>query len=470
MQFSRSTLKEFVTLARQTFGIAPRGTGPRVWFSERADRFAITARHNNTWLEYRQEGDFPRAAGSLPWEACLEAAQAKTRELTLTLEGPTSRLRWTEQGTDVERRSQDGSADELEPIPDAERWKRMRADLLTAFQEAARTTDPNVVRYALGCLCLRGKQKDIVATDSRQLLIQKGFDWPWKADLLVEASRCFRSAALQQAADSGPIEIGRAKHHLLLRIGCWRVGLPLVTGSRFPDVDSIVPPDEAIATTLSLDDSDREFLCRELLQLPDTELQKVTIDLNGTVAVRSPVVEDSPAKELVLSNSRRDGPGVAIDCDRRYLGRLADFGLSRIEIGALETPLVARNERHTYLWMGLSGDPTPRPGNLEQIVSPRRETGPEPDTSPSHRKEPLLTKHNDKTRQSASHDSNGATAATETDPVDQLIEQANQIKTKLKDLQTELQDLITALKSQKKQARLVRTTLDSLQKLNTLQV
>ena len=54
--------------------------------------------------------------------------------------------------------------------------------------------------------------------------------------------------------------------------------------------------------------------------------------------------------------------------------------------------------------------------------------------------------------------------------IDQLIDQATVIKGRLKDLQTELQDLITALRGQKKQAKLVRNTIDSLEKLKTLQV
>jgi hypothetical protein len=66
--------------------------------------------------------------------------------------------------------------------------------------------------------------------------------------------------------------------------------------------------------------------------------------------------------------------------------------------------------------------------------------------------------------------SDSTSAVTDTDPADQLIEQATGIKTKLKDLQTDLQELINSLKSQKKQARLVRATLDSLQKLKTLKV
>jgi uncharacterized protein (UPF0335 family) len=59
--------------------------------------------------------------------------------------------------------------------------------------------------------------------------------------------------------------------------------------------------------------------------------------------------------------------------------------------------------------------------------------------------------------------------AAEIDTVEQLIERATMVKTKLKDLQSDVQDLITALRGQKKQAKIVRNTIDSLQRLNTLQ-
>jgi uncharacterized protein (UPF0335 family) len=65
--------------------------------------------------------------------------------------------------------------------------------------------------------------------------------------------------------------------------------------------------------------------------------------------------------------------------------------------------------------------------------------------------------------------SSSSEPAAEIDTVEQVIERATMVKTKLKDLQSEVQDLITALRGQKKQAKIVRNTIDSLQRLNTLQ-
>lgn len=158
-----------------------------------------------------------------------------------------------------------------------------------------------------------------------------------------------------------------------------------------------------------------------------------------------------------------------MESDYRFLLRAGELGLSRIELCNRDSPFLARDEWQTYIWMGYSGEPKPRSDKLQQVVSPTSDTENHSTTSPSIRKPSMMSDDKNKGTSSRSNSKNNSDT-TDTDSIDQLIEQATALKGKLKDLQSEMQDLITSLRTQKKQSRIVRSTIDSLQKLNSLQV
>lgn len=457
MFLNRRTLKTFATLARQTLGIKPRDSGPVVSFREVGDSFQITANYQDCWIQYREIGEFDFTICALPWKGLQRLTEAKSDDLTLTMEREENRVEWEENGVTHAEAYPDGPADEVPIFPTVDGWKPQDARLLTALQEANQTVAKDSTRYALNCLLLRGKSNDLVATDSRQLLIQKGFDWPWTDERMMPASRGFRSATLRRATEMGPVEVGRSEKHVVFRFGNWSLAFPIVTDARFPSVDTIVPSDTHAQTTLCLDDADHKWLGQRLPRSSAPSKQVATIELNGAVAVRCAERDKAPVEEWILSNSRRQGPEACVETDACYLSRLHDLGLSRIEVGDENSPFVARDSQQTYLWMGLSGKPTPRPKTIEKIVSPRRrQTRRSP--QPPKLKEPTMPQN-----------STSPPKPEETSEIDQLIEHSTRIKTKLKDLQMEMQELITTLRGQKKQAKIVRNTIDSLQKLNTLQ-
>jgi hypothetical protein len=238
------------------------------------------------------------------------------------------------------------------------------------------------------------------------------------------------------------------------------VGFPIVTEGRFPSVDLIVPATQQALTTLELDVADREWLAERLPRSSTANHKQIaTLELNGAVAVRCAERDQSPEQEWILSRSQREGPETCVATDAGYLARVHHLGLSRIEVGDEKTPFVARDSQQTYLWMGLSGQPTPRPKNIPQLASPTRGPGRTPVPATTSEEQPMT--------KSSTNDKN---TADDTSELDQLIDQATAIKGQLKDLQSDLQTLITALRAQKKQARLVRNTIDSLEKLKTLQV
>ncbi|MBD3675000.1 MAG: hypothetical protein HUJ26_15895 [Planctomycetaceae bacterium] len=461
MLLNRRTLKAFLTLAKQTLNLKPRDSGPVVTFSELGDAFTISATHDGAWLEYREVGEFDFTLCSLPWLALSELVDSGADDLTLTMEREQNCVSWTENGTPVEQCYPDGPSKECPTFPAVDRWTAHGERLFPALWEACQTADVNSTRYALGCLCLRGGKQDLVATDSRQLLIQHGFDWPWDEEVLIPTSRCFRSATLRKGAESGPVEVGKTDEQVVFRFGSWRVALPIETEARYPDIDAIVPAHSDIKTTLTIDDTDRRWLADRLPRSSQQKKQIAAVELNGAVAIRCAEREKSPTQEWILSNSTRQGPESHFQTDVTYLARLPDLGLSRIDI-CDHLLFVARDSSQTYLWRGLSGDPSPRPEEIERVASPRRRGEAVSALSTSNRKQNVMPKP-------ASQSKTSAESASEIDTVEQLIERATTIKSNLKDLQSEVQDLITALRGQKKQAKIVRNTIDSLQKLNTLQ-
>lgn len=88
------------------------------------------------------------------------------------------------------------------PIKSFPAWpKRDSANnpsLLKALEEAMQIPSGDSGRLALNCIQLRGDKGDVVATDGRQLLIQGGFQFPWKEALLLPRTPMFTARELPQ--------------------------------------------------------------------------------------------------------------------------------------------------------------------------------------------------------------------------------------------------------------------------------
>ena len=91
-------------------------------------------------------------------------------------------------------------------------------ELLRALHDAGETTSPDSTRFSLGHLQLRGTSGTIAATDGRQLLVQSGFRFPWKEDVLIPRAKVFGSAELPQ---DQPVTIGKADDWVVVRVGPW---------------------------------------------------------------------------------------------------------------------------------------------------------------------------------------------------------------------------------------------------------
>jgi hypothetical protein len=131
-----------------------------------------------------------------------------------------------------------------------------------------------------------------------------------------------------------------------------------------------------------------------------------------------------------------------------------------------EAPAFCCDENRHYLWalLGKDGAIQPSPEAV-RIESPLIDDVPDSPKPKLQRKRPTMSqskpKPNGKPRNNRTVNDNNA-------GVEALIEQAEAVKTSLRDTLNRTTELITALKKHRKQSRIVRSTLASLRQLQAI--
>ena len=142
---------------------------------------------------------------------------------------------------------------------------------------------------------------------------------------------------------------------------------------------------------LSADDV--RFLAETLPNLPcdNEDNLRVTLDLNGQVAVRAKPADQSTPTEVVLTNSQFTGDPMRISVNRTYLARAMRLGLDEICLFGDETALLGRDKNRQFVWMPLSKDSAIRPKkDAIRIESPKGEPAASiPETLPPRRIPPM---------------------------------------------------------------------------------
>jgi hypothetical protein len=350
--------------------------------------------------------------------------------------------------------------------------------LLTALREALDATDREASRYALGCIQLRGSQGRLVATDGRQVYRAGEFSFPWTDDLLIRGSNVLKSGEFPL---DQPVGIGQAGEWVMLVVGYWTVWLRIERDGRFPSVESIIPNSATAIARLELDPADAEFLGRSLARLPGgaDPYEPVTIDLNGQAAIRAKDDNATHPVELVLSRSRLSGEPLALSTNRRFLDRAVALGFRELCFYGRDRPVLCDDGRRHYLWCVL--DPKDVIRSDDQAV--RVDSGASPSengrspashttTHPRRLKNVETTNGNGSSQEPRPrrHRRNGGNSTTTTESASQTngtspIQQAEVLHASLRDALQKTRELIVALRRQKKQSRLVETTLASLKQL-----
>ena len=369
--------------------------------------------------------------------------------------------------------------------------------LLKALVEAWETTDSTAIRYAVDCLQLRGAAGALAATDGRQLLVQTGYHFPWQENLLVPGNKVFASP---EFAGDSPVLVGKTGDWIAFRVGPWTIWLGINKDGRFPDVDRHIPCPATAKARCLFSQGDAEFLDETLPRLPSNDdcYWPVTLDLNGQVAIRAKASDSTRPTEVVLCGSSFSGEPVRLNTNRQYLQRAIRMGFRELLVYGDQTPVACLDDRRQYVWALLDPESAiPAAENairiesssagvevpavqvqtqIERKVSAMTETATS-QTAPvdanghaSGRARPNgeaktngPVKTNGQTRKTTAHKQGHQDVAG-------LIQQAEGLRTALRETLARNNELLKGLKRHRRQSRAVQNTLASLRQLKTLGV
>ena len=472
ISITRNLARQLRAVFRHAIGPSPQGTAPAVMV--RADRrgLCIRAKAQDAAIEYRIDGDLPPEQIVLPGECLADCEGRKDDPVTLEHQGYGAiSASWRDGGVPLlmQYQSPEGPGDEFPPTPEnlAENPPR----LLIALSHALETTDADSSRFATDHIELRGRSGAIAATDGRQLLVQRGFAFPWEGPILIPRTTAFGCRELPQAS---VVEIGRTEDWVMIRVGSWTVHLRIGKDRRFPKIDDHIPAASGAIFRVQFAPSDGEFLAKSLARLPgdDDFNRPITVDLNGQVAVRAQADDQSQATEVVLSHSTLSGEPVRFTTNRRFLARALRLGFQELVVYGAKMPVMCQDEDRRYVWAVLDPESALKPSQEAiRIASPAA-------ASDADSKPPSVTRRRQIPVTETPSEKNGSAAAPEprtkassksesAEGID-LLEQAEAVKAALRDAHTKVSELISSLKRQQKQFRLVQSTISSLQQLKAI--
>lgn len=354
----RCDLQRFLKVIRRA-GLLSRKAVP-AWVSLEASAGVLRLRATNTQVEVH----FQLEAADSAFEAIVDAEFLKicsgkeASSVTLSLADDEVTASWFDADVPRTARCSVRSGDSVLPAaPEPEVLATNEPHLLDALREAQATTDPGASRFALACLQLRSPDGRIAATDSRQLLVQRGYQFPWAGDRLMQITPVFRAKEIDRSQE---VRIGEAGNWIALQAGPWKIAHAVETEGRFPNVDLVIPAPSSLVSSMAVDTDDAQFVLERLDKLPcnDPLHEPVTVELNGSVAIRSRQDASTAAVELVLSRTQRNGDEYCLQMDRRYLGRALKLGLREVGFTGGGGPCVARDAQREYVWMGLGQENT----------------------------------------------------------------------------------------------------------------
>jgi len=462
---SRSHLKRLRRVFSRCLG-ASRAAQVPVQFCAAAGQLSIAVQDHEVAATYCLPMEAPERSFAVPLELFKRCEGTKDEPVTLELADGQAIARWTDASIPQVAQFELLEPTDLPPLPT--RMVVGGADFLAAMQAACETTDPDSVRYALGCVQLRGSDGHIAATDGRQLLIQRGFAFPWDDAVLVPACRVF---GCKEVAQAGPISIGRTDDWVTFTAGPWTIHLKIQKDARFPKVDDYVPAPSSAKAVVRLDAADAAFLGEAIHRLPcsDSHNHPVTLDLNGQVIVRSRGSDGTPTTELVLTSSRLDGEPLRACTNRRFLARAVELGFNSVELRSAEEPVCCRDERRTYVWALLSKESILKPDeNAVRIESP----GPPASKPQCHTTTPVAQTPSGP---AASRPQRPGRQPQHNAPVEppegaDLIATAQRLRQSLKLAASELGTIIAGLKEQQRHSRRLRAAVKSLKQVQAIDV
>ena len=462
---SRALAQRVRTVFRRAFGSSQRIP---IWlrFAASVNGLRVQAIHDQVAIEFRLAGPIEPDELLVPLDllAACEGKNCQDPVRLRKLDGGQVLAEWLDKQI-PQQRTGEKPPQKLVEFPQAPiETVSNTADLLPALAAACNTTDSHSSRYALGCINLRGQSGSIAATDGHQLLVQRGWQFPWQTDVLVPGNRVFSSPEL---AIDQPVQVGQAGDWVMLSAGPWSVFLRVQKDARFPQIDDMVRSPTTAKSRLTLSPADARFAADAIKRLPigDDGSEAVTLDLNGEVLLRARAKVGTPATELHLINSQLTGESVRLVSGRKFLGRALDLGFTDISLWGPEGALQANDDRRNYIWMPWSEE-----SFVPADVDTRRITSTLGGTVPAKRTSRTTTQAAETVSAAAVEQlaqPQDSMPETEVKPKNNTspIEQVSELRNVLHEALTRTNEVLRSLKRQRKQSRLVETTLQSLKQL-----
>ena len=481
---TRLLARQLRAVFRRTLGNAG-SVGPTLSFTAGPEGLSVRAKAFDAAVEYLTPGELPPEEIAVPFELLAACEGRDDRPVTIeALSKGHVAAGWRDGNVpQMVRYDAVPNADEFPALP--KRFAQNPPVLLQALRDASDTTDLNSARYALGYVQLRGAAGTLAATDGKQLLVQSGFRFPWKDDLLLPAVKVFGSAELPQ---DKPVEIGKSDDWVTIRLGPWTIWLAVNKDGRFPETDREIPCPANVTARVCFDPADAEFLGKSLPKLPcDDEYNfPVTVDLNGSAAIRAKgEMQDRPT-ELVLARSILSGEPIRIHTNRKLLARALKLGFRELSIFGDKSPVLCRDEKRQYVWALLDPASAIAPADdAVRIVSSEAVPSVSTPTPKTRRRiqpvsEPTTNQNgpaptNGRSKSNGQPKANGqphkaVSRRAGREDISALIQQAETLRAAQRENLARTNELVKALKRYRRQGRIVANTLASLRQIKTLGV
>lgn len=473
-------------LARQLRAVfrrlAPRSMQAAVSLTAGIDGLHVRLHRSEILAEYHQSGEQPADTIVLPLDTFADFEGRNDGLVAVEVSGAVTQARWDDSGIPQVKEYEAEGKTKLANFPSkSDSLTANDPALLKALADASETAAKDQIRYAVNHIQLRGSDGSLVATDGRQLLVQAGFQWPWKDDLLIPASTVFASRELPQ---DQAVSIGKTGKHVVVVVGPWTFCLPTGEG-RFPRIDEVVPRETNLKSHGRLDVEDSVFLAKVLPRLPGGEEENppVTVDLNGQVCVRARANGKGPVTEAVLARSCVTDRPTRFVVNRCFLARALQLGLSEVHVVDAATPILFRDEKRKYVIMPLGKDgliaPTEDAVRISSAASPtnnhhqspkrRYTTLNEPQTNGSQNGHDAAATNDAATNGAGATTSNGTRRRkTKSTGLAALIEEAEALKKALRDAYSRSHLLLRDIKRQRRQSSVMQTALRTLKELQTV--
>jgi len=461
---TRKLTKTLRSMFRAALGLSAQSNGTPLHVKTGPDGLVISAAMFGLGIRYHLDGSFAEYEFWLPFEFRKETEGNRNDAVLLDPTSDGVDVQWVVDSVPQTRTFIIENAPDAITLPEVD-FTDNAPELLVALKEAARTCDHSSTRYALSCIQLRGEAGEVVATDSHQLLVEGGFQFPWDDNVLIPGSKLLTH---REFLTGDSVKIGRAEDVVVLNVGPWTAWMSIEKERRFPEIDQVIPNVNGAIASVSIPKNDGDFLARVVKQLPanDEQHSPVTVDLNGSIAVRARTDGSSTPTELVLTRSSRTGDPVRFCTNRKLLARAMQLGFDGLHVFGPDSPVLCVQGDRKYVWMLLGKDGVIQPS--KQAIRIESAATPEPTTKTSA----ITTSTRNPTPMKPANPGRSAEPAkvTQTDNSISLIDRAESLRESLQTALADTRNLITTLKQQQKTSRSVQSALKSLRQLEALEV